>query len=467
MSDTVAKRSSASEAMVSATAKGRALMGGTTAMRDAGQTYLPKFEAESVDGYNARLNASWLFNGYRKTVRDMTGRVFSKPVEIEEGAPQALLDWAMNIDLQGRDLSGFARMVFQDTIAGAGVGYIMVDAPARDGVVTRARAREMNLRPFLTYLSVEDVLGWRSETINGKPTLTQIRIFEALQEPDPDNEFDDITIAQVRVLTRRDNAVTVRLFRKSERADDWYEFGEEYFTGLSEITVVPFYANRTGFFTGAPLLDDLADVNVAHWQSQSDQRNILHVARVPILHITGRTQDDPVIEIGASRAVSSQDTSARLEWVEHSGQAVGAGRQDLKDLEFQMEAHGLQLLVAAPSAQSATGEALDAQKETSQLAMTADALKDALEMALHWMCIYGGEGDIWPSVTVNTDYGVGMMTAQEMTVLLSAVNTGNMSKATFLGECRRRGMVAGDLDIDAEIEAIEGDSEGLMTNGAV
>jgi len=467
MSDTVAKRSPKSEAMVTAGAKGRALMGGTAAMRAAGTTYLPMFEAESAEAYKPRLAASWLFNGYRKTVRDMTGRVFSAPVEIGEDADSVFDDWGMNIDLQGRDLSTFAREVFQDALSGPGIGYILVDAPRREGVITRAQAQAMNLRPYLTHLRAEDVLGWRSETINEKPTLTQIRIFETVTEQDPDDEFADIDVEQVRVMTRGEGAVTVRLYRKNGKTGKWFQHGEEYATGLDEVTVAPFYANRSGFFTGESLLDDLADTNVAHWQSQSDQRNILHVARVPILHATGRTEGDKPIVIGAGMAVSSMDVNARLEWVEHTGAAIAAGRQDLKDLEFQMETHGLQLLVAQPGGQSATGETLDAQKETSQLAMTADALKDALEMALHWMGVYAGYSDLWPGVSVNTDFGAGTMTAQEMSVLLSAVNTGNMSRETFLAECARRGMVRPDLDVEKEVDAIGTDSEGLMTDGAI
>jgi hypothetical protein len=118
MSQTVAKRSKASEAMLSAIEGPRALMGGTRAMRATGKRFLPKFEAESQEAYEARLSASWLFNGFRKTVRDMTGRVFDKPAEIAEG-PDVLATWAENIDLAGNDLSVFARQVFEDADATA------------------------------------------------------------------------------------------------------------------------------------------------------------------------------------------------------------------------------------------------------------------------------------------------------------------------------------------------------------
>lgn len=448
--------------MAEACAKGRALMGGTKAMRDAGKAYLPQFTAESDAVYRERLALSWLFNGYRKTVRDMAGRVFDKPVEVGDGAPEQLMTWCENIDLAWRDLSTFARAVFEDGLD-AGISYIMVDAPPRNGVVTQAEAQSQNLRPYLVHLEAEEIIGWKSETINNAPTLVQLRIMENICENDPKDEFAQVEIQQVRVLDRLEGTVQTRIFRKTndKGTGTWTEWGEPTFSGLSEITVVPFYANRTGFFTGAPLLDDLADVNVAHWQSQSDQRNILHFARVPILFAAGRSMDEGPLVVSVGTATTASDPAAKLEWVEHSGQAIGAGRQDLKDLEFQMEAHGLQLLVA--QSQSATGATLDAAKETSILAMTADALKDAIEQALAWMCQYGGLGDVALEVTVNTDFGAGMMTAQELTLLLSAVNTGNMSRETFLRELARRGMVAADLDPDDEADRIESEGGGQDT----
>ena len=455
MSDTVANRSDTCAAMVAATAKGRALMAGTSAMRAAGETYLPRFKAEDVVDYNARLNSSWLFNGFKKTVKDMTGRVFDKPVEVVE-APQPLMDWAENIDMQGRDLSVFAADVFKDGF-GPGVSYIMVEAPRRDAETTRAQAAAMGLRPYLVHLRVEDILGWKTALFGNVLALSQLRIMEAIQEPDPDDEFKQLSVKQVRVLDRLESGVQVRIYREA-KDKKWVQVDEPYTTEAPEITVIPFYAQRTGFFTGEPVLEDMADVNIAHWQSQSDQRNILHFARVPVLHASGRNEDEP-LTISAGTAVQSRDPQAKLEWVEHKGQAIGAGRQDLKDLEFQMEALGLQLLV--DKAQSATGAALDAAKETSTLAMMADALKDALEQALAWMAFYGGLGEQSITLNVNKEFGVSMMGPQEMQAMLMAVNTGQLSRETFLSELARRGMIQSDINVQDELERIAADGPDL------
>ena len=455
MTEAVAQRSAASATMLAAAQKGRALMGGTTAMRAARTTYLPQFAKESKQAYDVRLAASWLFNGYRKTVKDMTGRVFSKSVEISEGDDR-LKEWADNIDMQGRDLSTFARQVFEDGLAGPGINWIMVDAPPRNGTVTQAQAQQQNLRPYLVHLRVEDVLGWRCETIDNVTTLTQIRIAEKIPERDPLDEFKEASVDQIRVLDRLPTGVQTRLYRKDSKSQKWALYEPAAInTAISEITVVPFYANRTGFFTGEPMLDDLADINIAHWQSQSDQRNILHYARVPILFGAGMDAKS-AITIGATEAVMASDANAKLAWVEHNGKAIEAGRVDLKDLEFQMETFGLQMLTARTNAQSATGEALDANKETSQLSMTADALKDALEQALEWMGLYGGF-DAPVEVEVNKDFGVSFMTAQEVTALLSAVKDGALSRETFVKELIRRGVLRSDLDPDEEADRIAED----------
>ena len=461
MSQTVANRSPEQEKLLLAGAAGRALMSRTAGMRAEGETYLPRFPAESPEAYKARLQSSFLFNGYRKTVKDMTGRVFDKPVEIAEGAIPD--DIAANVDLLGHDLSVFARGVFEKALAGAGIAYILADAPARPGAVTQAQVQAQGLRPYLVALSVEDVLGWQYQAINNVPTLTQLRIMESVATPDPKDEFGQVNIEQVRVLDRTDSGVQVRLLQKQGKDPQWTHPDEPVMTGLDRITLTPVILEPAGFMMSEPPLQDLADLNVAHWQSSSDQRNILHYARVPFLFASGHDDSAGKLVVAPGQVTTSADPQARMTWVEHSGAAIEAGRQDLKDLEFQMQALGMQLLVARQ--ETATGAALDAKKETSPLAMMADALQDALENALGDLMAYLGQDSAEVAVTVNKDFGVSQMGAQEMQAMLMAVNTGNMSRETFLREMARRGMVRADLDPLDEAERIDNEGGGLTDGG--
>lgn len=430
----------------------RDLVAGTAAMRKADKLYLPKNEAESDAAYAARKTRSALFNATGKTIEDMTGKVFVKPVTLEKDVPQILRDYAENIDLAGRHLNVFAKDVFQDSLQ-PGIGYIYVDMPPAvkrdDGKrATIADETAAGIRPYLTFVPLEQLIGWKSTVIAGVETLTQVRIKECVTEDD--GEFGEKEVEQIRVV----EVGKWTTYRKNDKGDAWVI----HLTGtiqtakgvpLSVVPIVPVYVNRSGFMQGKPPFAKLAELNVAHWQSSSDQRNILHVARVPILYGAGFLKDES-IKIGASEMVQSSSSEAKLAYVEHTGSAINAGRDDLKDLEFQMQAMGLQLLVPTPGGKTATGEIRDDAKINSPLAMMARGLQDALEQAFVIMVEFAGETfarkQDGGSIVVNTDFGVQSGNAADAQMLLDAVNANQIDKETFWSEWQRRGILSDSFD---------------------
>ena len=129
---------------------------------------------------------------------------------------------------------------------------------------------------------------------------------------------------------------------------------------LGDVPLVSVIANPTGFMTARPPLVDMAWLNLAHWQSTSDQRHILHIARVPLLFGRGLQMAERGLEIGPNRLILSDDPSADLKFVEHSGAAIAARRQDLVDLEDKMAVMGFDMIARRPVMATATGRAIDA-----------------------------------------------------------------------------------------------------------
>lgn len=446
----------------------RTLAGGTEAMRKAalaGQ-YLPQEPAESNAAFKNRVHRTFLFNAFGKTIRDMAGKVFAKPVQIGEDVPPAIVGYCENIDLTGQGINNFAADVFRAGLRD-GISYILVDMPPKRENATRRDVIDSGIRPYLVHVEASNLLGFKSTTINGRHVLTQIRIAECTTEDDPEDEFVEVEIHQVRVFDRLDNGVMFRVFREQKLSEDKSEWVvvDEGLTSLSEISLVPFYANRTEFMMGEPPLEDLAQLNLAHWQSGSDQRNILHVARVPMLFAKGFGDDDTLV-VGANSFTRTTSENADLKFVEHTGNAIGAGRDDLKDLEFQMQTMGLELLIPKPGNHTATGAAIDQAKMNSPLAIMADNLKDALEQAFGFMAQYDGLGkDAGGSVTVNTDFGITMRDAADLQALLGAVNAGQISRETFWRELKRRGVLMDDFDPDEEAERIGAEDPALGMMG--
>jgi hypothetical protein len=427
----------------------RALMGGTTAMRAAGIAYLPREAAESEEAYKARLNRSVLFNAFAKTVQDMAGRVIAKELSLGDDVPGSIKTWAENIDLTGTHLSVFAAKVFADAII-TGATHILADTPAEPG-----DNRATQARPYLIHVPQEAVIGWAHTQTAGGVELSSFRFLETVEEQDG---FAVRRVDQIKELLPK----AFKVWRKNDKKE-WYIY-QSGVRGLGEIPIATIYLNRSAFMVGKPPLQDLADLNVAHWQSDSDQRNILHVARVPILFGAG-FPDDAKLVIGSASLTRATDVNAKLSYVEHSGAAIGSGRDDIKDLEFRMQAMGLQLLVPQPK-QTATGEVRDDAKENSRLSQWADALKDGLENALVFMAKLGGLGNDGGSVVVNKDFGVSARGAVDIQAIIAAHAAGLMSRETALREFLRRGFISDDLSVEDELERVAAETMGALEDTA-
>ena len=149
---------------------------------------------------------------------------------------------------------------------------------------------------------IGQVIGWKSKMVDGKVVLTALRIKEVVVEDGDD--FGQTKVEQIRYLTPG----KVEIYRKAKDADgaaNWALF-EGWQTSRQDITLVTLYTKRTGFMCGSPPLLNMALLNIKHWQSQSEQDNILHVARVPLLTVFGLEEGQDLV-IGSSSATSFSD----------------------------------------------------------------------------------------------------------------------------------------------------------------
>ena len=263
------------------------LMGGTKAMREAGQVYLPKWPKEDDDSYKARISSSTLLPAYSETVHNMSGRVFAEPIVLGDDVPELTQGFAQNFDRQGNNLQVWSQSAFVTGLS-HGLCHVFVDYPKAEGLRTAADEKAAGVRPYAILIQPEQVLGWRAASTGGEQALTQFRYMECIEEDD--GAFGCKKVMQIRVL----EPGAWHTYREVEGANgkkSWQPH-EEGLTSIDMIPLATFYTKRTGFMTATPPLLELAYMNVKHWQSQSDQDNILHVARVAGDGATGNGRDD-------------------------------------------------------------------------------------------------------------------------------------------------------------------------------
>lgn len=425
------------------------LMGGTKAMRAAGKALLPQYPGEEADVYKQRLAQSTLLPAYSETVSNMTDRVFAEPLQIGDDVPQEIQDWCLDIDRAGNDLNAWAVDWFRVGLS-HGICHALVEYPRAEGVRTRADEIAAGLRPYAVLIKPEQVLGWRSE--GGQ--LTQFRYLETVEEAD--GAFGVTSVDQVRVL----EPGSWKVYRQDQDGK-WY-MHEEGATSLNRIPLVTFCTGRTGFMTARPPLIELAHLNVKHWQSQSDQDNILHTIRVPILVRIGmQTQHGPNGEIlpaefkvGAG-TLTDLPTGGDMKFVEHTGAAVEAGRQALQDLLDEMRMAGAKLLQKdKQQTKTATQAEEEAAQELSPLARMAGQFADALAQLLQFMADYRGLPD-GGMVELRGNFDADFMPEVSLPTLVQMANAGMLSKETLFTEMQRRGVISDEYNWLDELGRIE------------
>lgn len=216
---------------------------------------------------------------------------------------------------------------------------------------------------------------------------------------------------------------------------------------------------------------DLAFKNIEHFQSSSDQRNILTKSRFPMLAASGidgsSLEDrDPVTKQGTGKIILgphsvlvSEDPHSKWYYVEPRGSAIEQGRKDLESLEAQMLAMGIEpLRVRQANQVTATQTGVDEMKARSILEQWAFDYVDYLERcfytAFEWMSLR----DATVEIDLVTDFTASNNPAAEIDTLLRARAQGDISRSTLWDEMKRRDFLSSRFDADMEKARIEEDA---------
>ncbi len=100
---------------------------------------------------------------------------------------------------------------------------------------------------------------------------------------------------------------------------------------------IPFaiaYSNRVGYYESRSPLYDIAELNLKHYQIQSDLFNILHISAVPNLVVYGYPNADE-ITTGPNEALSLPPES-RMEYVSPAADSYDAQFKLLDELKEQI-----------------------------------------------------------------------------------------------------------------------------------
>lgn len=463
--DTMEKRAPDMAAMVPYWDKTDAIVEGQDAVRNARQTYLPKFADETVEEYDVRLGLTKMTNIYRDTVEGLASKPFEEEISIVETTKpvsEEIKKFVEDVDGAGNNLTSFASLTFFNGINSA-IDWILVDYPVvdRSKIVTVADKKAAGIQPYWTHVLGRNVYEARTVMHNGKRQLSYVRIFEpGLGEPD-----------HMRIFKRDENGViNWELWRKSDNGEKkYYKVGEGTLS-IDVIPLVPFYTGRRDGRSWKifPAMQDAADLQIKLYQNESALEFISTMAGYPMLAANGMR---PQMEADGKTAKKVAVGPAKLLWgvpdgsgnhgewkyVEPSAQSmeflqkkIDATKQDLREL-------GRQPLTSQTGNLTVITAAMAAGKARSAVSAWALGLKDALENALliTWKWLSGSNTvDYEPEVNVYTEFDSFADGNNDMTVLTEMRKNGDLSRETLWAEAKRRKILSPEFEDDTEIDRI-------------
>ena len=409
------------------------LAGGTYEIRMKHRKYLPQEPREQDESYENRLARSTCPPYFQRLERMLAGMLTRKPVKLQD-VGDTIREQLFDVDLQGNDLNVWTYEAARKMIRYGHVG-VLVDTPS-----------EGNGRPYWVTYTPREILGFRTEVINGKTTFTQLRLLEKLIEPD--GEYGEKEVTQVRVLYPG----KYEIHRKND--DGKFIIYDEGILSTPEIPFSVAYANRISYMESRPPLEDIAELNIKAYQVQSDLDNQLHISAVPLLGFFGFPQSSEEVSAGPGEAIAFP-AEGRAEYIEPTGRSFDSQFQRLEQLEKQINELGLAAVLGQKlSAETAEAKKIDRSQGDSTMMVVAQQMQDLIDNCLVFHAGYLNSSEVGSSF-VNRDFLSTRLEPQEIQALLQLYTAGTITQKTLLDQLTQGEVLGDEFDVEEEVEATQ------------
>jgi hypothetical protein len=406
---------------------------GEKAIKDALTKYLPKPNPEDSSGenasrYRAYVQRAVFHNVTGRTVENMVGQSFAiDPVFTGPDEMKPLIE-----DLDGAGVSAIQQ---SKKALGLVVAYsragLLVDYPKTGGTVSIKDAEENGIRPKVLLFEPWRIVNWRTTLQGAKSKLSLVVLSEEYIKED--DGFEAILETQYRVLRLVEGVYTVEIWRNeggtgfapvpAEGATPTDGLGKT----LQEIPFVFVGAEANDSELEKPLLEDISNLNLAHYRNSADYEESVYMVGQPTPYLAGLSQawvDDVLkgkIMLG-SRACIPLPEGGTAGLIQAAPNILPKEAMDQK--ESQMVALGAKLVEKREVAQTATEKGINESSTTSILAGCCGNVSAAYARALHWSAqfqnVQAAPEDLL--FELNRDFAVARMAPDEMGGILNLFN---------------------------------------------
>lgn len=444
------------------------LNNGQAALLEKSETYLPKREYETDEGYAVRLRHTSLRNFLLKLKRVAIATVLRKPIQVEND-PSNFTEFVTN---DGQSLQLFSRNLL-DAAWLEGMALVLTEYPNTDGVETLAEERARGFKPYWQVIKLSQLIEAKSslstQMIGGVPVYSAVLSclrFEAYAETEmgkelvimsydlgatSDDDGDRQIVEWSQWAIRKDA-------KKKEDEGEWVEI-DSGVINLPFIPVSPLYIEQEGFFKSALPLLETANLNKHHFMVNSGKFNLLGTLATPLLIFTGVSLDGETITRQPNIGLGLENPQAKASYVSVSPDLLPPMEVALEGLERHLLNGAVQIFEQKNVAETEAAKAMDREQSQSTLTLSAQGLEACLNRALGHAAAYT---DATPAtVIVDKKFNLREVDPQAFQAWLQGWLSGGYTQETFLHKLEGAGFFdeVKDFNLESELERTQGAAE--------
>lgn len=408
----------------------RDVIGGSDTVKAAGTAYLPMLGAHKTDSdghskYESYKARALFYGATKRTKIGLTGAATHKE-PLFTTSSEEVLQLAKKI----------VRLLMEDIVAEQlEVGRLALVVNSRDGE-----------DPTFAMWTTESVVNWRYDRVDSVNVLTLLVIEQELEKT-TDSVFE-VTTSVVRHSYWMDSGVCFfQSFEYKKETDDWIAVEDPIVLTSKSVVLDHIPAVIVGV-TGVdlnrvedPLLLDMADVNISHYQNSADLEHGRHWTALPTAWAAGfmahdREGNEVELSVGGESAWITEQTGAACGYLEFSGAGLGHIAEGMRDKQAMMAVLGARLIEEAKaSVESAETIRQRMLGDKSSLTYVADTASEALTWVLQEMLWWKTptyerpeDSDI---IELDTTFIDPSLSPADVTQLMSALQNEGISYSTF------------------------------------
>lgn len=448
----------------------RDCLAGETAIKGAGETYLPMPESDKKScpemglavktRYAAYKLRAVFYNVTRRTLSGLLGQVFMRDPEVK--IPAAMEAIKVDATGAGVDLNQVAKKGLSYVLAFSR-GGLFVDYPETQEGATIEQLAKGNIRPTINPYAPMNIINWRVIEVGAKEMLSLVVLYEGW--PSSDDGFEIKHSPQFRVLRLVQSATgliyQVELWRE-EFPTEYDETKIKKGTYLQAHTFTPKGPNGLPlneipfYFMGSenndsnvdnPNMYDLASINVAHYRNSADYEESCYLVGQPTPVLTGLTEDwvkdvlKNKINFGSRGGIPMPvGGDAKLLQADENTMI----KEAMETKERQMVALGAKLVEQKEVQRTAFETKVEATSEGSILSTCSVNVSSAMEKALQACAMFMGLPTEGIEYKLNKDFDINRMTPEEQAKYVDAWQKGAITFVEMRSGLRKGGMATED-----------------------